>query len=102
MSTKTLPTIPPRPSRSPLALSAHGSEMPKIPARPVNRRLERSVSPSRDSYAPSPLNEAPVGSNLGRTVPSEASSSNLPARSPSVSLPSLGEEGMEYADLQYQ
>lgn len=67
--------------------------MPKIPPRPGNRRNDRSVSPLRDSYAPSPFNEW-TGPSMGRTI-----SNDLPPRPPSVTIPSLGEEGIEYADL---
>lgn len=88
MSTPSLPVIPPRPSRSPRAL---GPDVPSIPPRPSNRHFERSVSPSRDSYAPSPLNGPP---SLSRTT-----SQDLPARPPSVTIPSLGEEGIEYEEL---
>ncbi|KAL4873461.1 altered inheritance of mitochondria protein 21 [Aspergillus spectabilis] len=88
MTTQTGPVIPPRPTRSPLA------DSPKIPPRPT-RRIERSVSPMSANYAPSPLNEPPNGSTLSRTV-----SQDLPARPPSVTIPSLGEEGIEYQDLE--
>ncbi|KAJ5950745.1 uncharacterized protein N7479_009158 [Penicillium vulpinum] len=91
MSTQTAPVIPPRPARSPRPTSS--LEMPKIPPRPGNRRNDRSVSPMRDSYAPSPFNEW-TGPNMSRTV-----SNDLPPRPPSVTIPSLGEEGIEYADL---
>ncbi|CDM28840.1 Protein of unknown function DUF3210 [Penicillium roqueforti FM164] len=67
--------------------------MPKIPPRPGNRRSDRSASPMRDSYAPSPFNEW-TGPSMSRTV-----SNDLPPRPPSVTIPSLGEEGIEYADL---
>lgn len=49
----------------------------------------------RDSYAPSPLNEPPNSSSLSRP----ASSSDLLHRPPSVNIPSLGQEGIEYEDL---
>jgi hypothetical protein len=68
--------------------------MPRIPPRPLNRRLDRSVSPSRDSFAPSPLNDHFHGATMMRTT-----SRDLPPRPPSVTIPSLGEEGIEYADL---
>ncbi|KAL3469817.1 altered inheritance of mitochondria protein 21, partial [Aspergillus californicus] len=91
MATQSNPTIPPRPARSPLGTT---NDMPLIPPRP-SRRLERSVSPLRSSnYAPSPLNEPPNGSALSRTV-----SNDVPSRPPSVVIPSLGEEGIEYEDL---
>ncbi|PLB52960.1 hypothetical protein P170DRAFT_350292 [Aspergillus steynii IBT 23096] len=95
MSTQTGPVIPPRPSRSPhqQGLAPGSAEIPKIPPRPA-RRFERSISPLRDSYAPSPLNEPPNGASLSRTV-----SHDLPQRPPSVTIPSLGEEGIEYEDL---
>lgn len=67
--------------------------MPKIPPRPTNRRADRSVSPMRDSYAPSPFNEW-SGPSMSRTT-----SNDLPQRPPSVTIPSLGQEGIEYADL---
>ncbi|KAH8423822.1 uncharacterized protein LDX57_001578 [Aspergillus melleus] len=95
MATQTGPVVPPRPSRSPhqQGLAPNSGEIPKIPPRPT-RRFERSISPLRDSYAPSPLNEPPNGASLSRTV-----SNDLPQRPPSVTIPSLGEEGIEYEDL---
>ncbi|KAI2792979.1 hypothetical protein POX_b03025 [Penicillium oxalicum] len=90
MSAQAAPAIPPRPARSPQP--GPPSEMPKIPPRP-NRRSDRSVSPMRDSYAPSPFNEW-NGPSMVRTT-----SNDLPARPPSVTIPSIGEEGIEYADL---
>ncbi|KAJ5793583.1 hypothetical protein N7457_000182 [Penicillium paradoxum] len=91
MSTQTAPVIPPRPARSPQPSSS--LEMPRIPPRPGNRRNDRSDSPVRDSYAPSPFNEW-NGPGISRTI-----SNDLPPRPPSVTIPSLGEEGIEYADL---
>lgn len=102
MSAPAAPTIPPRPVRSHNALHATSTELPKIPPRPTNRRLERSVSPGRDSYARSPLNDAPFASNLGRSVSNDPSNFSLPPRPPSVTLPSIGQEGNEYADIQYE
>ncbi|KAE8412881.1 altered inheritance of mitochondria protein 21 [Aspergillus pseudocaelatus] len=93
MTTHTAPAIPPRPSRSPNQQGLAPADVPKIPPRPT-RRFDRSVSPLRDSYAPSPLNEPPNGSSLSRTV-----SQDVPQRPPSVTIPSLGEEGNEYEAL---
>ncbi|KLJ10867.1 hypothetical protein EMPG_13785 [Blastomyces silverae] len=74
--------------------------MPKVPARPNSRRVDRSASPNCDSYAPSPLNELPAGSGTRHRHSNDAS--NPPARPPSVTLPSVGQEGMEYEGLEYQ
>ncbi|KAL4896974.1 altered inheritance of mitochondria protein 21 [Aspergillus ambiguus] len=92
MTTQTAPVVPPRPSRSPQQQGLT-PDMPRIPPRP-SRRAERSVSPLRDSYAPSPLNEPPNGSALHPPTSAE-----VPQRPPSVTIPSLGEEGIEYEDL---
>lgn len=93
------PTIPPRPSRSSAAAAtgptAVKDSIPSIPPRPV-RKMD--PSPSRDMR--SPFNEPP---NPMRTVGSRRSVSNLtpdvPARPPSVTLPSVGQEGSEYASF---
>ncbi|KAJ5541510.1 hypothetical protein N7494_006586 [Penicillium frequentans] len=70
--------------------------MPGIPPRPAHRRIDRSMSPMRSSYAPSPFNEW-SGPSLSRTTSNDIP--QLPQRPPSVTIPSLGEEGIEYADL---
>ena len=111
----SVPQIPPRPARThhqqqqPTMLA---SEIPKIPPRPAQRRTsERSQSPKRDHFPRSPFNEPPLGMSLGNTSGGvygsssrNASSSNLdlPQRPPSVSLPSIGQEGNEYADIDYK
>lgn len=104
-----MPQVPPRPQRvqeqPPATGATLGSEMPKIPPRPLNRRLDRSISPHRESYARSPLNESPFLGNAGNTTKTSlyasesanSSSADLPRRPPSVSLPSIGQEGSEYA-----
>jgi hypothetical protein len=71
--------------------------MPAVPPRPA-KRFNRSVSPNPDRFAPSPLNEAAFASKN----PNRYSSSSLAApestdRPGSVDLPSLGQEGQEYA-----
>lgn len=73
-----------------------------VPPRPTNRRFQRSASPNHDRFAPSPLisetafvkkpNSLQPGSYHGPT------DDPIP-RSTSVELPSLGQEGMEYAAL---
>ena len=87
------------------------SDVPRIPPRPGQRRTsERSQSPNRDHFPRSPFNEPPLGMSLGNrsggvysSDSQNASSSNpdLPKRPPSVSLPSIGQEGSEYADIDY-
>ena len=87
-------------------------EVPKIPPRPQGaRRSERSDSPNRDHFARSPLNEAPSPMNHAHGSSelyyhnahnASSSSLGLPQRPPSVSLPSIGQEGNEYADLHYE
>jgi hypothetical protein len=109
MST-AIPQVPPRPTRvqdqAASSGSTLGSEMPKVPPRP-NRRIERSMSPQRESYARSPLNETPYLANHGTqsksslysSASANESNSDLPARPPSVVLPSIGQEGNEYAEV---
>jgi hypothetical protein len=107
-----MPPIPPRPTpgqdkRSQMTTgSTLGSDMPKIPPRPTNRRIDRSQSPHRDSYAPSPLNEPHFLPNHGAhsknqvySSRSNPSFSDLPQRPPSVTMPSIGQEGNEYAEV---
>ena len=105
------PQIPPRPTRSqqqqqPTAPA--GMDVPKIPPRPARRAADQSRSPNRDSFPRSPLNDVPVGMSLGNKTGSLYSNNNesgsnfdLPQRPPSVSLPSIGQEGSEYADIDY-
>jgi len=74
-------------------------DVPKIPPRP-KRGIERSVSPAGDRFARSPLNDptylhsGPPPRESGRLT------ADTPSRPPSVSLPSLGEEGNEYASFE--
>lgn len=92
MSAPAPPSIPPRPVKQQAA--AQGvSKLPDIPPRPVSKRLERSVSPG--NFPRSPLNDP--------YVPPMAKGPDPVPRAPSVShLPTPGEEGMEYANIQYQ
>ncbi|PHH60463.1 hypothetical protein CDD81_1638 [Ophiocordyceps australis] len=91
----TAPVVPPRPSRA-------DKEMPKIPPRPINKRLDRSMSPNRDRFAPSPINggilpkDTKPASRLGQQYGQESPIDPLD-RSNSVSMPSVGEEGAEYS-----
>ncbi|KAI1004481.1 hypothetical protein K3495_g3733 [Podosphaera aphanis] len=108
MSTPT-PRVPPRPSKVPVQTldknksspKSSGLEVPRIPPRPV-RKSERSVSPP-ESYAQSPLNISP-GDHGSRGLSPLDDSESINAsevdicRPSSVNLPSLGQEGIEYAD----
>ncbi|KAF2500766.1 hypothetical protein BU16DRAFT_523529 [Lophium mytilinum] len=96
------PTIPPRPARTQNAPTTSGNiDVPKIPPRP-KRSVERSVSPNRDTYARSPLNDPAFLHNGMHRVSSreETLGANLPPRPSSVTLPSIGQEGSEYESLQ--
>ena len=83
------------------------SQIPQVPPRPIGRHVDRPDSAARDSFAPSPLNDPPFlpkagsGGSVYGSLGGNASSSNtsLPARPPSVTLPSIGQEGSEYADI---
>jgi hypothetical protein len=101
------PQVPPRPTRSQHATTATAADdslaVPQIPPRPGGRRKDRSISPDR--YAPSPLNNLPRKPSTGGLYSKahgnrSASSIDSPARPPSVTLPSLGQEGNEYGDLE--
>jgi len=87
-----------------------GMEVPTIPPRPGHRTSERSQSPNRDNFPRSPFNEPPVsgmihgrksGGMYSKSRNASSSSLSLPQRPPSVSLPSVGQEGNEYADIEY-
>ncbi|KAI9151819.1 hypothetical protein HJFPF1_09030 [Paramyrothecium foliicola] len=93
------PAVPPRPSRS-TEKDISAGPIPKIPPRPINKHLERSVSPSAGRFAPSPLHEgivpkAPKGYHL---TPDNGTEDPID-RSGSVAMPSVGEEGAEYGAL---
>ena len=94
------PVVPPRPSR---ATDKDASPaMPKIPPRPVNKRLDRSVSPNPDRFAPSPLNSGiaprdPKAARLSAHYAHKEHAEDPIERSGSVPMPSVGEEGVEYS-----
>lgn len=108
MSTTSLPPIPPRPVRGQKEQQQRPSvaenDMPRIPPRPA-RRTDHSTSPQRDSFAPSPLNEPKFVVHNGSLAAvlqdngGDTSGSTLPPRPPSVTLPSIGQEGTEYASF---
>lgn len=89
------PVIPPRPSRS--QEKDNGSSVPAVPPRPA-KRFNRSVSPNPDRFAPSPLNDSPFpAKNANRLSATNLAIPDLADRPGSVDLPSLGQEGQEYA-----
>ncbi|KAF2280148.1 uncharacterized protein EI97DRAFT_429906 [Westerdykella ornata] len=94
------PTIPPRPSRSQNKSPSGTANMdvPKIPPRPAKRSVDRSISPHRDTFARSPLNDPTYLHNQDSR--GSRLSVELPPRPPSVTLPELGQEGLEYASLE--
>ncbi|KAF1999600.1 hypothetical protein P154DRAFT_563897 [Amniculicola lignicola CBS 123094] len=95
------PPIPPRPSRNtnaPAGTSSSHMDVPKIPPRP-KRSVDRSISPNRDTFARSPLNDPAFLHNASHTKDSYLSA-DLPPRPPSVTLPSIGQEGSEYASFE--
>lgn len=89
------PIVPARPTaRHTGAPTVVKENMPQVPPRPI-RKLE--PSPSREFR--SPLNELPdpMGS-LGKVRSrDQLSTADVPPRPPSVTLPSIGQEGSEYA-----
>lgn len=92
-----VPSIPPRPSRSSnMPAAAANIDLPQVPARP-RRSVERSVSPNRDTFARSPLNNpAHLHKVPSHDKPSSGLAREVPIRPPSVTLPSIGQEGSEY------
>ena len=105
------PQVPPRPARlqQQQASTTTTVDVPKIPPRPVRHTVERSRSPNRENFPMSPLNKPPTPVHLGSTGGSfygnegqntSTSNLNLPKRPSVVSLPSIGQEGNEYADLE--
>ncbi|KAF1932817.1 uncharacterized protein M421DRAFT_98031 [Didymella exigua CBS 183.55] len=92
------PSIPPRPARAQnsSAPAPSSSLTPQIPPRPKGR-IERSQSPHR--FDRSPLND-PTYAHGGPPQDNRRLSGEVPARPPSVSLPSIGQEGNEYASFE--
>ncbi|KAI1861697.1 uncharacterized protein JN550_010767 [Neoarthrinium moseri] len=89
------PVIPPRPSRS--QDKDNGSSVPTIPPRPA-KRFNRSISPNPDRFAPSPFNESPFHpKSPGRRYSPGHLMAEPVDRSGSVDLPTIGQEGQEYA-----
>ncbi|KAJ4346103.1 hypothetical protein N0V95_005719 [Ascochyta clinopodiicola] len=94
----TPPSIPPRPARAQnnaAPAPASSLDLPKIPPRPKGR-IERSQSPHR--FDRSPLNN-PTYAYGGPPKDNRRLSTEVPSRPPSVSLPSIGQEGNEYASF---
>ncbi|EGX93309.1 hypothetical protein CCM_04682 [Cordyceps militaris CM01] len=101
------PVVPPRPSKSPSMEAQQATEAPTVPARPAKKSLVQPRPSSSDRFAQSPLHSGfqPKGQRPTSSSSShdQSSSLNEPIDRPaSVSLPSLGEEGLEYGVLDTQ
>lgn len=107
MSAPSAPIIPPRPSKSPskevdAAAAPPPTAVPSIPARPAKKVAERAISPNPARFAQSPLREGfSKGHKSNHSNDYFSSLSVDPiARSASVDLPSVGQEGMEYGAIE--
>ncbi|KAM3554082.1 hypothetical protein MY1884_006328 [Beauveria asiatica] len=104
MSASAPPIVPARPSKSPSMETQQAAEAPKIPTRPTKKSIDKSGLSNSDRFAQSPLHggvqpkgQRPISSS---TSHAQSSTLNEPINRPaSVSLPSLGEEGLEYGAL---
>ncbi|QUC21411.1 uncharacterized protein UV8b_05654 [Ustilaginoidea virens] len=89
------PIVPPRPARSSDKDSTSGL-MPKVPPRPINRHINRSVSPGRDRFAQSPLMQGipcgPSDKETSKQYTQKQHSDDPVERACSVDMPSVGEE----------
>ena len=90
------PLVPPRPSRTTASAPTTKDSLPGVPPRPF-RKLD--PSPSREMR--SPLNELP---NPMGSMPKKRSQNNLqtpevPPRPSMQTIPSIGQEGSEYASF---
>ncbi|KAM0348952.1 hypothetical protein ACHAPU_003886 [Fusarium lateritium] len=96
------PAIPPRPAKGQEKNEPAGS-VPKIPPRPSSKRNDRSVSPNPERFAPSPFNGGiPMKSPISaRFNPSDAQQEPI-HRPNSVSMPSIGQEGVEYSAVSHE
>ena len=94
------PQVPPRPARSPsTATAAAPSSLSEVLPRGSLKDSSRINTPN--NYPRSPLFDPPSTQSLSRPVSTEVSDPTLPRRPPSVNLPSIGQEGSEYADISY-
>lgn len=90
------PVIPPRPSRS--QEKDTGASVPTVPPRPAKQRFNRSISPNPERFAQSPLNEPPFApKSPGRRTSGNTLGVDPIERPGSVTIPSIGQEGQEYA-----
>ncbi|KAF2457789.1 altered inheritance of mitochondria protein 21 [Lineolata rhizophorae] len=100
----SMPTVPPRPARTQNQAAGPTASMdvPRVPPRPA-RRPDRSASPNRNTFARSPLNDPSFVHKASHGPNGLGSKRELgdspPRRPPSVTLPSIGQEGQEYASL---
>ncbi|KAF7187828.1 hypothetical protein HII31_10728 [Pseudocercospora fuligena] len=91
------PIVPPRPQRNnaSAAPTALKNDTPLVPPRPVRKT---DPSPDREGATRSPFNLPPT-SLSNRSQVTKRTSQELPRRPPSVSLPTLGQEGAEYSSF---
>lgn len=90
-----MPSIPPRPARA--GATTQKLDTPQVPPRP-HRRSDQQELPNREAFTRSPLNDVPSGGLYAHSR--NISASDLPDRPPSVNLPSIGQEGNEYASFE--
>ena len=92
----SIPIVPARPARSTSSQTTVKDNMPQVPPRPM-RKLD--PSPSRDMR--SPLNELPnpLGMFGKKSSQNNLTAPDPPERPPIVALPSVGQEGLEYASF---
>lgn len=107
-----MPAVPPRPSKANKDSKASGAEsssppkLPPIPPRPT-KQADRSKSPLRDTY--SPLNDSPFSTpglnppaglyNYGNNSSHSLHVPQAVPLNPTVIMPTIGQEGSEYANI---
>ncbi|KAF2724985.1 hypothetical protein K431DRAFT_208322, partial [Polychaeton citri CBS 116435] len=91
------PTIPPRPQRAQAGPTAVQQQIPQIPPRPVRKSFD--LETEREFSSRSPLNDRPPSASNGNLYSHTNTSGSEIRRPPSVSLPSIGQEGNEYASF---
>lgn len=90
------PLVPPRPSRTTIPASSVKDSLPDIPPRPTRKQ---DPSPIRETR--SPLNELPnpMGSMPNKRSQTHLLTPEVPPRPSIQTIPSVGQEGNEYASF---